>query len=183
MWPCISKGQTVFATVSFFFLPFLFFPAHLPQSANGKLCRILDDRDDRHEIQRYCAGRVRAFLKLPGHLRSYYSGHPAFVEIFPPFEALVSPFTRMHSTQPEYDSRGWRRARVLPVDEIVLACHLAPKFNKLDRDLKPNARTDLFAISKRFWLNYYCNGYTSLVQQHWRSCRPTRMQRLICLVR
>ncbi|KAG9099617.1 hypothetical protein FS749_000805 [Ceratobasidium sp. UAMH 11750] len=122
MWPCISKGQTVFAT-----------------SANGKLCRILDDRDDRHEIQRYCAGRVRAFLKLPGHLRSYYSGHPAFVEIFPPFEALGSPFTRMHSTQPEYDSRGWRRARVLPVDEIVLACHLAPKFNKLDRDLKPNA--------------------------------------------
>ncbi|KAG8702744.1 hypothetical protein FRC08_003275 [Ceratobasidium sp. 394] len=145
--------------------------------------RSSDNRDDRHGIQRYRAGRVRAFFKLPGHLRSFYSGHLAFVEVFEPFEASVSPFTRMHSTQPEYDSRGRRRTLVLPVAEIILACHLAPKFNKLDKDLKLNARTDLFAISKHFWLNYYYNSYTYLVQQHWWRCRPTRMQRLRSLVR
>ncbi|KAF8600368.1 hypothetical protein BDV93DRAFT_418149, partial [Ceratobasidium sp. AG-I] len=74
----------------------------------------------------YRAGRVRAFFKLPGHLRDYYGGQLAYLEVFEAFDATPSSFSRMHSTKPALDSRNRRRTIVVPITEIVMACHLAP---------------------------------------------------------
>ncbi|KAG9106241.1 hypothetical protein FRC07_008895 [Ceratobasidium sp. 392] len=73
---------------------------------------------DKHGIQRYRAGRVRAFFKLPGHLRDHYPGQLAYLEVFDAFDSAPSSFSRMHSTKPAFDSRGRRRTIVVPITEI-----------------------------------------------------------------
>ncbi|KAG8720261.1 hypothetical protein FRC08_000697 [Ceratobasidium sp. 394] len=144
----------------------------------------LDDAgEEKHGVLRYRAGRVRAIFKLPGHLQRYYSGQLAYLEVFTSFDASVSPFSKMHSTQPDFDSRGRRRVLVVPVTDIVMACHLSPKFHRLDRELQLTSRTDLFAISKHFWLNHYYNHNFFDYVQHWWRTRPTTRQRLLRLVR
>ncbi|QRV93925.1 hypothetical protein RhiJN_21943 [Ceratobasidium sp. AG-Ba] len=112
-----------------------------------------EDRE-KHGIQRYRAGRVRVIFSLPGHIRDVYPGQLAYVEVFRPFEAIpASPYGRMHSTGPELDARGQRRVLVIPVNEIVLACHLVPKFNQLDPDLRLDPYTDVLTTIFFFSFN------------------------------
>ncbi|QRV76877.1 hypothetical protein RhiJN_19722 [Ceratobasidium sp. AG-Ba] len=142
-----------------------------------------EDRE-KHGIQRYRAGRVRSIFSLPGHIRHVYPGQLAYVEVFRPFEAIpASPYGRMHSTAPELDARGRRRVLVIPVNKIVLACHLVPKFNQLEPDLRLDPYTDLLSIGRHFWFNHYYNHYLFLLIQHWRRRRPTWSERLLALRR
>ncbi|KAG8720797.1 hypothetical protein FRC08_018133 [Ceratobasidium sp. 394] len=138
-----------------------------------------DNGEEKHGILRYRAGRVRALFTLPGHLRHYYSGQLAYLEVFAPFDASVSPFAKMHSTQPDFDSRNRRRTLVVPVTEIVMACHLAPKFHRLDEELQLTPSTDLLAVSKHFWLNHYYSHFFFQLVQHWWRRRPTLLERLL----
>ncbi|KAG9095093.1 hypothetical protein FRC06_010133, partial [Ceratobasidium sp. 370] len=138
-----------------------------------------EDGEEKHGILRYRAGRVRALFTLPGHLRHYYPGQLAYLEVFAPFDASVSPFAKMHSTRPDFDSRNRRRTLVVPVTEIVMACHLVPKFHRLDEELKLTASTDLLAISRHFWLNNYYNHFFFQLVQHWWRRRPTLLARLL----
>ncbi|KAG9092471.1 hypothetical protein FS749_015733 [Ceratobasidium sp. UAMH 11750] len=137
-----------------------------------------DDRDDKHGIQRYRAGCVRAFFTLPGHLAHYYSGQLAYLEVFAPFDASPSPFARMHSTRPDFDSRGRHRTIVVPVTEIVLACQLAPKLHLLEPGVELNCHTDVLAISQHFWFNHYYNHHLFLLLQRWWRRRPRLLERL-----
>ncbi|KAG8795568.1 hypothetical protein FRC12_012665 [Ceratobasidium sp. 428] len=137
--------------------------------------------EEKHGIMRYRAGRVRTFFTLPGHLQHHYLGQLAYVEVFSAFDASVSPFARMHCTQPDFDSRNRRRTLVIPVTEIALACHLAPKFHLLDPELRLTPQTDLFAISKNFWFNHYYNHYLFKLVQHWWRRRPGIFARLATL--
>ncbi|KAF8760050.1 Zn-finger protein [Rhizoctonia solani] len=106
------------------------------------------DYQDKHGLQRYRAGRVRAFFTLPGHLLEYYSGQLAYIEVFRPFEATpASPYGRMFSTAPELDARDRRRTIIVPVTEIIATCHLVPKFNQLDPGLRLDPYTDVFTGS------------------------------------
>ncbi|KAG9087422.1 hypothetical protein FS749_002924 [Ceratobasidium sp. UAMH 11750] len=145
--------------------------------------RLDDAGEEKHGILRYRAGRVRAIFKLPGHLQRYYSGQLAYLEVFTPFDASVLPFSKMHSTQPDFDSRNRRRVLVVPITDIVMACHLSPKFNRLDPELQLTSRTDLFTIGRYFWLNNYYNHTFFDYMQHWWRTRPTTRQRLLRLVR
>ncbi|KAG8726031.1 hypothetical protein FRC10_007554 [Ceratobasidium sp. 414] len=145
--------------------------------------RSSEDVYEKHGLQRYRAGRVHVFFTLPGHLKYLFSGQLAYVEVFETFDASVSPFSGMHSTRPQYDSRNRRRTLVIPISDIVLACHLTPKFHLLDQGLKLTAHTDLFAISQHFWLNHYYNHNFYRFIQHWRQRRPRMLDRLLRHVR
>ncbi|KAG8718663.1 hypothetical protein FRC08_004722 [Ceratobasidium sp. 394] len=127
----------------------------------------------------YRAGRVHAFFTLPAHLKYLFSGQLAYVEVFEPFDASASTFSGMHSTRPEYDSRNRCHTLVIPVSDIALACHLAPKFHLLDQELKLTPHTDLFAISQHFWLNQYYNHNFYRLIQHWRLRQPQMLDRLL----
>ncbi|KAG8759337.1 hypothetical protein FRC11_002095 [Ceratobasidium sp. 423] len=93
----------------------------------------------------YRAGRVRAIFTLPAHLQKYHPGPLAYLELFTPFGTHVSPFSLMHGTRVDIDSRGLRRTLVVPVDDIFLACHLAPKFHLLDKERELHSYTDLLS--------------------------------------
>ncbi|KAG9123618.1 hypothetical protein FRC07_014486, partial [Ceratobasidium sp. 392] len=110
---------------------------------NEKLNRLRSNEDiyEKHGLQRYRAGRVRALFTLPGHLKYLFSGPLAYVEVFAPFDASVSPFSGMHATRPELDSHGQRRVLVIPVSDIMLACHLAPKFHTTGDSVGPGFKT------------------------------------------
>ncbi|CEL58463.1 hypothetical protein RSOLAG1IB_12132 [Rhizoctonia solani AG-1 IB] len=118
-----------------------------------------NDVYEKYGLDRYRAGRVRVFFTLPAHLRFFYPGQLAYLELFAPFNASVSPFNRLHSTKPDLDARGIRSTVVVPVSDIVFACHLVPQFEKLDPELELHAYTDLLSISRHFWLNHYYNHH------------------------
>lgn len=84
----------------------------------------------------------------------------------------------MHATKPEFDSRNQHRTLVIPISEIMLACHLAPKFHLLDAELSLTADTDLLSVGKDFWLNHYSNHYLFQLIDHWRHRRPGLVERL-----
>ncbi|KAF8604766.1 hypothetical protein BDV93DRAFT_440104 [Ceratobasidium sp. AG-I] len=128
-------------------------------------------------------GRVHALFTLPGHISHMHSGQLAYVEVFKAFDASFSQFSGMHSTRPDYDSRGRRRTLVIPVSDIDLACHLVPKFHKLDPALQILPGMDLFPHSNYFWLNHFYNHYFYQLVQHWQRRRPTLRDRLLRLVR
>ncbi|KAG9091276.1 hypothetical protein FS749_016664 [Ceratobasidium sp. UAMH 11750] len=127
------------------------------------------DSPEKHGIGRYRPGRVRAFFSLPAHIRHYYPGQLAYLELFSAIDAGVSSFHGLNSTRVELTPSGRRRTLVVPVTDIVLACHLSPKFHMLDRELKLDSRTDLFAISKNFWINHFYSHHMYRVVQHWRN--------------
>ncbi|KAG8721715.1 hypothetical protein FRC08_010851 [Ceratobasidium sp. 394] len=126
------------------------------------------DAPEKHGIRRYRPGRVRAFFSLPAHIRHYHPGQLAYLELFSPIDGGVSSFHELHSTRVELTPSGQRRSLVVPVTDIVLACHLAPKFHMLDKELVLNSQTDLFAISKHFWINQFYSHHMHLVVKHWR---------------
>jgi hypothetical protein len=117
-------------------------------------------------------------------MNDYYPGQLAYIEAFRAFEAVpASPYGRMYSTAPELDARDRRRIIVVPVTEIVAACHLVPKFNELDPELRLDPYTDLLSIGRHFWFNHYYNHYIYLLVLHWQRRRPTLRQRLTAHLR
>ncbi|KAG8729536.1 hypothetical protein FRC10_003813 [Ceratobasidium sp. 414] len=100
------------------------------------------DAPEKHGIRRYRPGRVRAFFSLPAHIRHYYPGQLAYLELFSAIDAGISSFHGLNSTRVELTPSGRRRTLVMPVTDIVLACHLSPKFHMLDREVKLNSQTD-----------------------------------------
>ncbi|QRW06960.1 hypothetical protein RhiLY_05959 [Ceratobasidium sp. AG-Ba] len=123
---------------------------------------------EKRGLYRYWAGRVRTFFTLPPGLSRYHSGQLAYLELFTPFNAGASPTHGLHSTSWDLTSTGARRTLVLPVTDIVFACHLSPKFHLLNKELKLSAQTDLFAISQHFWFNHYYSHYMYQLVRHWR---------------
>ncbi|CAE6534610.1 unnamed protein product [Rhizoctonia solani] len=140
--------------------------------------RTTHDIYEKHGIERYRAGRVRAIFNLPAQLRQFHSGPLAYLEAFTPFDSTPSPFTRLHSTKFDFDARDLRRTLVIPVSDIFFACHLVPKYHTLDSDLELHAGTDLLAVGEKFWLNHYYNHNFYQFIQHWRRRRPTLAERL-----
>ncbi|KAG8731449.1 hypothetical protein FRC11_004123, partial [Ceratobasidium sp. 423] len=131
-----------------------------------------NDTGEKYGIHRYRAGRVRALFTLPAHLRFFYPGQLAYLELFTPFDTRPSPYTNLHSTKPDFNSRGVRRTLVVPVSDIFFACHLVPKFYTLSPELELHAHTDLLAERCYFWLNNYYNHHFYRLMQHWRRRRP-----------
>ncbi|CAE6427701.1 unnamed protein product [Rhizoctonia solani] len=132
---------------------------------------------EKHGINRYRAGRVRALFTLPSNMRFYYPGQLAYLELFTPFDASVSPFTKLHSTKPDY-RMGIRQTMVVPVTDIVFAAHLVPKFHMLDDELEFDRYTDLLEIGRNFWLNHYYNHHFYRYIHYWRRRRFGLQQRL-----
>ncbi|KAG8732610.1 hypothetical protein FRC11_012268 [Ceratobasidium sp. 423] len=137
------------------------------------------DLHEKHGIERYRAGRVRAFFHLPAHIRYLYPGPLAYLELFTPFSAPISPFNKLNSTTLDFEPAGPRRTLVIPVSDIVLACHLIPKYHLLDKELQLHSGMDMLSISRQFWLNHYYNHHLYRLIQHWRHRRLKLQQRLL----
>jgi hypothetical protein len=67
---------------------------------------------------------------------------------------------------------GQRRTVIIPMTDIALAGHIAPRFRRVDSDIRLDCRVDLLAESHRFFFNHYYNRFTFLLMQYWRHLNP-----------
>ncbi|KAF8606951.1 hypothetical protein BDV93DRAFT_436496 [Ceratobasidium sp. AG-I] len=176
--------------LTLYHLPLSFAPDEPPQrdvirirppirDAHGRLKRegVFDTALFLHDPQefglhRYRAGRVRAIFRLPDRLQYLYSGELVYLELFAPFCNDDATVQGLHTTSHSRDS-GERRCIVAPIADVVLACHLAPRFRRLDSDVVLDWRVDLLADCHRFFFNHYYNFYTFQLLQYWRHLEET----------
>ncbi|KAG8730067.1 hypothetical protein FRC10_003164 [Ceratobasidium sp. 414] len=142
-------------------------PADEDRECAFDVALILDDHD-RFGLHRYRAGRVRAIFSLPRGFQSLCRDPLVYVELFSPFSTSISPHHRMHSLSHLRHFDGKRRAAVLSAFDLATACHLAPRFNRLDPDLDLSLLPDLLTESRYFFFNHYYNRYIYHLIDHWR---------------
>ncbi|KAG8792294.1 hypothetical protein FRC12_006548 [Ceratobasidium sp. 428] len=115
----------------------------------------------------YRAGRVRVIFQLPDRLQNIYPGELALLELFSPFDLNPAPQHLLHATS-HHMSGGARRCLVVPVEDIVLGCHLAPNYRHINPNVSLDANVDLLSDTRRFFFNHYYNMYTFQLIRYWR---------------
>ncbi|KAG8779909.1 hypothetical protein FRC12_023710 [Ceratobasidium sp. 428] len=121
---------------------------------------------DQQGLQRLEAGRVRAIFALPTHHQSLCSKKLAYIERFRPFTARPSATTSLYRTEHALDNRR-RRAIVVPLSQIRMTCHLAPRYHLLDENTPVSSSTDLLSIHDAFYLNKYASRWLFSVFDYW----------------
>ncbi|KAG8796342.1 hypothetical protein FRC12_000059 [Ceratobasidium sp. 428] len=118
-------------------------------------------------LQRYRAGRVRAIFTLPSRLQTLYPGRLAYVELFTSFKSSVSPTHGMHAVSHDLKN-GQRRAMVIPVEQVTMACHLGPRFAHVSADVQRHTQVDMLSLSRHFHLNPFYNSFLNLYLRYWK---------------
>jgi hypothetical protein len=119
-----------------------------------------------------CAARVRVIFKAPNAAQHIYHDHLAYVEYFTPFSRNNNTPHGLYTTSTALLFNGRRRAAVVPISHLRMTCHIAPRFARLDPNLRLNGRTDLFANARHFFFNHYTNYYIYKLFEHWRKRAP-----------
>ncbi|KAG8778761.1 hypothetical protein FRC12_024833 [Ceratobasidium sp. 428] len=126
-------------------------------------------------LLRYRAGRVRAIFRLPERLRRFYAGELVYLELFTPFNSALSPSHLLHTTSHAGPARE-RQTIVVPIEDVVLGCHLAPNFRHIDASVQLDSRIDLLSDARHFFFNHYYNQYTFQLIQYWRHHRVSEAE-------
>jgi hypothetical protein len=99
------------------------------------------------------AAQIRVIFTLPSHYGPF--GHPlAYIEWFRPFSTIdeaVGMYKVARSTR-----KRARHSAVVGVNEILLACHLAPKYGATPVD-RSWTHLNVLEKSNEFYLNHYNN--------------------------
>ncbi|KAG8767272.1 hypothetical protein FRC12_006332 [Ceratobasidium sp. 428] len=119
-------------------------------------------------LERYRAGRVRAIFALPSHLQDVSARRFVYLELFAPFTHTVSPFHRMYTTSHSIRTNQKRMTTIIPISDIVLACHLAPNFTNVPLTSDAPPSFDPLTTFSRFLYNPYYNYYAHKLSEHWR---------------
>ncbi|QRV99830.1 hypothetical protein RhiJN_27849 [Ceratobasidium sp. AG-Ba] len=117
-------------------------------------------------LHQFEAGRVRAIFALPRHLQSLSSEKLAYIERFTPFSARPSTSTSLYTTQHALQ-RGHRSAIVVPLSQLRMICHLAPRYHLLDQNLPVSSHTDLLSVHNTFYLNKYASSWLFSILDYW----------------
>ncbi|KAG8706404.1 hypothetical protein FRC09_002431, partial [Ceratobasidium sp. 395] len=122
-------------------------------------------------LDRYRAGRVRAIFALPSHLQHISSRRFVYLELFSPFRAAISPFHRMRATSHSIRTNQKRITTVIPLSDVVMACHLAPNFKNVPLTSDAPPSIDPLSAFSRFHYNPYYNYYVHKLSEHWRRAK------------
>ncbi|KAG9084586.1 hypothetical protein FRC06_003987, partial [Ceratobasidium sp. 370] len=116
----------------------------------------------------YRAARVCLIFKPPNTLQHIYREHLAYIEIFAPFSQTNNTPHSLYTTSTALRPDGCRQVVVVPISQLHMTCHIAPQFARVDPDIRLNGNTDLFACTRHFFFNQYCNHYSYQIFKHWR---------------
>ncbi|KAG8725615.1 hypothetical protein FRC09_000002 [Ceratobasidium sp. 395] len=126
--------------------------------------------NNRRGLQQLEAGRVRVIFELPDHHRSLSSEKLAYIERFRPFAARPLTSTSLYITQHASRNRH-RSAIVVPLSQLRMTCHLAPRYNLLDSNYPVSSSTDLLSAHRFFSLNKYASAWLFSVFDYWEKQR------------
>ncbi|QRV83627.1 plasma membrane ATPase 4 [Ceratobasidium sp. AG-Ba] len=117
-------------------------------------------------IHRYTPARVRAIFELPKDLHYLSNEKLAYVDLFyspsPNPEPDVGLFT---TTRAQLD--GVRRTVVIPLTDITMTCHLAPRYNRFRPDTKLIQYSDILQLCESFYINIFASYFLYELFRHW----------------
>ncbi|QRV95530.1 helix loop helix DNA-binding domain protein [Ceratobasidium sp. AG-Ba] len=116
------------------------------------------------------AGRVRAIFSLADHHKSLSSEKLVYLERFRPFPHNPSPLTSLYTTQHALQG-GRRSAIVVPLSQLRMTCHLAPRYHLLDPNTPVSSTTNLLTLHQHFSLNKYASAWLFSVLDYWENQR------------
>jgi len=108
----------------------------------------------------------------PNVAHRIYSEQLAYIEYFTPFSRSNNTPHGLYTTSTSLLFDGRRRTAVVPISHLRMICHIAPRFARIDPDIRLNGRTDLFATTRHFLFNHYTNYYIYKLFEHWRKRAP-----------
>jgi hypothetical protein len=117
-------------------------------------------------------------FRLPDNLRCFYPHPLAYIELFTPFNCKPDSSHSLHTCSPALHNNGHCSTAVIPISDIVLACHLAPDFSYTPKDVCLDHFIDLLAVGQRFFLNHYSSYFFFLLIRHWCRIAARRSARL-----
>ncbi|KAG9093004.1 hypothetical protein FRC06_011712 [Ceratobasidium sp. 370] len=126
----------------------------------------LDDNSEKDGLHRFQAGRIRAIFEVPGYLQDLCAEKLAYVELFCPFSHSMNQPSSLYMTGKMLRDRR-HCSIVVPISQIRMAIHLAPRYNLLDPDQPISASTDLLAVHDSFYLNRYGSYFQFNVMEYW----------------
>ncbi|KAG9105542.1 hypothetical protein FRC07_009202, partial [Ceratobasidium sp. 392] len=93
-----------------------------------------------------------------------------YLELFSTFNVNPAPSHLLHTTSHAGPTRD-RQYLVVPIEDVVLGCHLAPNFRHVGRNIQLDSHVDLLSDTRHFFFNHYYNLYTFQLMQYWRHLR------------
>ncbi|KAG8733863.1 hypothetical protein FRC10_012109 [Ceratobasidium sp. 414] len=118
-------------------------------------------------LHRYRTGCVRAIFQLPDRLQHLYPGELVYLELFSAFDRNPSPEHQLHATSHAGSARACQYI-VIPIEHVMLGCHLVPNFRHVHPETCLDVRANLLSDTRRFFFNHYYNLYTFHLIQYWR---------------
>ncbi|KAG9106010.1 hypothetical protein FRC07_009020 [Ceratobasidium sp. 392] len=131
--------------------------------------------DNSYGLHRYCAARVRVIFKPPNNTQHICrEQHLAYIEIFTPFSRTNNTPHGLYTTSTAVQTNGRRQVVVVPISHLHMTCHIAPRFEQVDPEVRLNRRADLLAVARHFFYNHYLSYYNYKLFEHWRkrAARP-----------
>ncbi|QRV82764.1 hypothetical protein RhiJN_10779 [Ceratobasidium sp. AG-Ba] len=116
-----------------------------------------------HQLE---AGRIRAIFALHPRHHSLSSEKLAYIERFTPFSARPSTSSLLYTTQHALQ-QGRRSAIVIPLSQLRMTCHLAPRYCLLNQNLPVSLSTDLLSVHNTFYLNKYASAWLFSLLDYW----------------
>jgi hypothetical protein len=119
----------------------------------------------------YRAARVRTIFQLPQDLQHLHPGKLVYIDWMNNFSAQPAKYINQFTAYRTFDSEGKQKSAVVPLSAIHLSCHLAPDYGSLDPDIELEVDTEIFAISRRFYLNDFGSYFIYELMRHWMAAR------------
>jgi hypothetical protein len=108
------------------------------------------------------AAQIRVIFTLPSHYHGTFAHPLAYIEWFRPF-STIDETVRMYKVVRATCNRAQYSA-VVSVNEILLACHLAPKYGAMPVD-RSWTHLNVLENSTEFFLNHYNNFHLFEMRQ------------------
>lgn len=77
----------------------------------------------------------------------------------------------MYTTSRQLTPEGKQESLVIPLDDVVAACHIAPQFKQLGDEFAFHLHPDLLSYARRFYFNHYSNHFIFGLVEHWRAVK------------
>ncbi|KAG8727636.1 hypothetical protein FRC10_005803 [Ceratobasidium sp. 414] len=117
-------------------------------------------------VHRYRPARVRVIFELPPRLRYLFEGKLAYVEMFnATSHKPLHPTGLFTTTRSILD--GFRVCAVIPLSDIRMTCHLAPRYNLFHPETPLTIHSDVLQLCEKFFLNIFATYFCYELFRHW----------------
>ncbi|QRV85923.1 hypothetical protein RhiJN_13941 [Ceratobasidium sp. AG-Ba] len=127
---------------------------------------LIRSREQRTGVHRYRPARVRAIFQLPRRLSHLCDEKLVHVELFNSPSQNPNPPVGLYTTTRSIQD-GIRSTLVVPLVDIAMTCHLAPRYSHFHPQNQLIQYADLLQLCEHFYLNIFASYFLYELFQHW----------------